>query len=122
MSVDGGVFEKFVGLRARLEFLFRQKSVVFAFNFASAGWASCARNGVNELRSLPQRVDECRFSGAGWRRKDKQDSGSRESVTQGFEFARGFFRVRLCKGRRAVKSRHRLLSRQACSVREKFPE
>ena len=121
MAVNLGVLQEFAGFHARSEFWLRQELVILAFGFRRTCRARGARNRVNKLGRFAKRIDQRRFAGARWRGKDKQNSVTAESTTQGFGSARGFFPTRPCKEPRVAKSRRHSPWRQAYSIREKFP-
>ena len=50
-----------------------EEVIIFAFDLAGARRARGARDGVNEIRRLPQRVAECRLARAGRRGDDEQE-------------------------------------------------
>ena len=50
-----------------------QKVIIFAIDFAGARRASCAGNGINEIRRLAECITERRFSRAGWSRDDEKN-------------------------------------------------
>ena len=65
--------------------------IIFAFDFARARRARRAGNRINKIRRLAKRVAEGGLAGAGWSGDDEQNSVTRELLTQGFGFVRGFF-------------------------------
>src|SRR5437660_12909155 len=99
MTVDRCVFQKFSRFGVSVKFLLGQEPVIFAFNFAGAPGARCARNRISELRCLAECVNQGRFSSSRRRRKNEKNSGAIESATQGSGFVRGFSRARPCKPR-----------------------
>ena len=121
MLVHSRMFQKFARLDSREELRLGQEMIILAFDFAGARRPRRAGNGVNEIRRLAQRIAQRRLAGARWRGDDEQNSGAGELITQGFGFVRGSSPSRLCRRRRAAKSRRRSTLRRACSVRGKFP-
>jgi len=58
------MFQKFARFYTREKIDFGHKLIIFTFNFAGARGTSCAGNGINEVRCLPQGVAERRFARA----------------------------------------------------------
>jgi hypothetical protein len=96
MLVHFGMLEKFARFHARPKVILGKKAVILALNLTGARRTGCAGNRINEIGSLAERIAQRRFPGAGWRGKDKQNSVTREFVTQGFALVREFSPARSC--------------------------
>ena len=121
VAMDFGMFEELAILHAGGEFFTGKEEVVFAVDFARAGGACGAGDGVDEVGFLAQGGCESGFSGAGGSGEDEEDAIGSGEITRHWPVVREAYQGQSLPQRQFLRCGSLRILIRRCSIRGPFP-